>query len=100
MPATSLLATSVSSGNASTASSQIHHSTSSPLLRPSTAELAATSSAIIVPPGFFVRFVIRVSLNESVNDASFKNNLEKGILATYENGTSKERTGNVSVNVS
>ncbi|KAL9955828.1 hypothetical protein ACROYT_G037213 [Oculina patagonica] len=97
--ATSLLATSVSSGNASTASSQIQISTLSPLPRPSTTELAATSSVISVPPGDFVRFAIRVPLNESVNDASFKSNLEKGILVAYENGTLDGRTGNVSVNV-
>lgn len=59
-----------------------------------------TSSAIIKPPGIFVRFGIRVPLGESVNDASFKNNLEKGILEAYENGTLDGMAGNVSVKVS
>lgn len=86
-----------------TPSSQVHSSSyvalsSSP--SPSTTEPVMASSAIIKPPGIFVRFGIRVPLGESVNDASFKNNLEKGILEAYENGTLDGMAGNVSVKVS
>lgn len=47
-----------------------------------------------------MRFAIRVPLNESVHNASFKSNLEKGVLAVYENGSSDGKAGNVSVKVS
>ena len=71
---------------------------SSPL--PSASELAITSSVIIIPPGFFVRFGISVPLNKSVSDARFKQELEKRILVAYENGSVGGMPGNVSVNVS
>lgn len=100
-----------SSSNASAVpSSQFHSSSRGPIattsyvalsysLNFSTAELVTTSSVTITKPGIFVRFAVSVPLNESLEDASFKNNLEKGILAAYENGTSDGMTGNHSVNV-
>lgn len=94
-----------------TPSSQFHPSSVGPVVttsyvapsfspNPSTTELVTTSSVIIISPGVFVRFAIIVSLNESVENASFKNILEKGILAAYENGTLGGMAGNVTVNVS
>lgn len=97
-PERSSFTATVASLNVSAISSfQTHQST---LLRPSSTELVITASVIIVTPGLFVRFAISVPLNESVNATSFKTNLEKGILVAYKNGTSDERSGNVSVNVS
>lgn len=71
---------------------------SSPTL--SMTELVATSSVIFKSPGVYVRFAISVPLNDSVENASFKNTLEKGILAVYQNGTFGGMAENVSVNVS
>ena len=62
--------------------------------------MTQSSSVAVIPPGTFVRFVIRVPLNQSVTDISFRANLTRGILTAYENGTLDGLTGNVSVNVS
>ena len=69
-------------------------------IRPSTPELVITSSVIPVQPGFFIRFGISVPLNKTVNDAAFQQQLEKGILVAYENGSVGGIAGNVTVNVS
>ena len=73
---------------------------SSSSLRPSSADMVVTSSAAVIPPGFFVRFGINVPLNESVSDASFKQQLREGILAVYQNGSADGMLGNTSVKVS
>ena len=68
--------------------------------KPSTPELVFSSSVIAIPTGFFVRFVIRVDLNQSVSNASFVEQLQKGILEAYENGSADIALANVSVDVS
>lgn len=69
-------------------------------LRPSSTEHVTTSSATVIPPGIFVRFIISVPLNESVSDVSFKANLTKGIAAVYTNGSLDGISGNTSISVS
>lgn len=69
-------------------------------LRPSSTEHVTTSSSTVIPPGIFVRFVISVPVNESVNDVSFKANLTRGIAIAYENGSLDGLSGNASINVS
>ena len=69
-------------------------------LRPSSTEHVTTSSSTGIPPGIFVRFVISVPVNESVNDVPFKANLTRGIAIAYENGSLDGLSGNASINVS
>ena len=69
-------------------------------LRPSSPGLVISSSVIAIPPGIYIRFGISVPLNQSVKDASFKQQLEKGIFLAYKNGSAGGLLGNVSVMVS
>lgn len=65
----------------------------------STAKLVFSSSVIATTPGFFVRFLINVDLNQNVGNISFVKQLEKRILEAYRNG-SGSGAQNFSVHVS
>lgn len=90
-----------SSVNLSTkASSQMTFSGDVTVSATGTSPVTRSSSVAVKPPGTFVRFVISVPLNQSVNERLFAANLTRGILTVYENGTLDGTTRNVSVNVS
>ena len=82
------------------ASSQMTFSSNATISATGTSPVTQSSSVPVIPPGTFVRFVISVPLNQSVNESSFRANLTRGILTAYEKGTLDGITESVSVNVS
>ena len=67
--------------------------------KPSTAKLVFSSSVLATTPGFYVRFLINVDLNQNVGNVSFVKQLEKRILEAYRIG-SGSGVQNFSVRVS
>ena len=53
-----------------------------------------------IMPGISVRFGISVPQNQSLNDSSFENQLRKGILSIYQNGSLDASSGDFSIRVS